>query len=547
MSKGMQQYSFAKTPSTNIQRSVFDRSYNHLTTFDAGYLIPIFCDGDILPGDTLSLRTSGFCRLSTPLHPTMSTLIYESFYFFVPYRILWENFTKMMGVQEYPNASTDYLVPQLITPPKEATSQTYDGWTTGSFEDYIGVPTRIASTDYSALYRRANDRIYHEWFQDMNIQGSQTNYEYDFRMGDGPDYPNETNQQSTTAYFNGIYRRGKRHDYFTSCLPSTQIGDPVSLPLGTTAPIIPKDSEWFESRSNQEATNLKTGDVGAERFAFFADTATAMGTESFVDLTAVADLTDATAVTIAQLRQAMQLQVFYERDMRGGRRWPELLKAHFQTDLPDQQYRPEFLGGGQANVNIHPVPSTTGANDQNFAATGELGGFGTIQFSGHGFTKSFSEHGVVLGYANVRAPLIYQQGMHNMFTRKDRLDFYWSTFNEVGDMAVKNGEIYWQGTSDDDDPFGYQERFADYRFAPNRVSGLFRSNVDDSLDSWHYAQDFESLPVLNSTFMADESYKLVDRTIATPDEPQFIADFYHKIKHIRPMPVHSVPTGIGRF
>lgn len=540
----MKKYDFSRTPTTNIQRSSFDRSHNHLTTIDFGNLYPIICE-EILPADTVKLRTSGFLRLSTPLHPVMSSMHVETFYFFVPLRILWDNFTKMMGVQEYPDESTDYLVPQTTCPT--------GGWPEGSFEDYIGVPTQIENADYSALYRRAHYRIYYEWFRDANIEGNETWRDGAFATGDGPDYPTFDFLSSGT-FQPGIMQRGRRHDYFSSCLPTTQIGSPVELPLGGVAPVYggfnegadPTDPTSLyrlfksEAEDSFRATVLPTKTAEWENLA-----GGSYNRQMYSNM--YASLDDATSVTINQLRQAMQLQVFFERDNRGGRRWPELLKAHFQTDLPDNQYRPLYLGGGQAHVNIHPVPTTAGGADGT-AVTGELGSFGTCSFNGHGFTQSFSEHGILLGYVSARAQQLYQQGMPRQFSRKDRLDFYWSSFNEVGDEAVTNGEIYYQGTATDDEAFGYQERFSSYRYAPSRVSALFRSNASSgSLDAWHTADNYESLPTLSLEWMRDPSGTNVDRVVATPDEPQLICDFYHRLNHIRPMPMHSTPASIGRF
>ena len=539
----MKKYDFSRTPTTNIQRSSFDRSHNHLTTMDFGKLYPIICE-EILPADTVKLRSSGFLRLSTPIHPVMSSMHVETFFFFVPLRILWDNFTKMMGVQENPNDSTDYLVPQVICPA--------GGWPEGSFEDYIGVPTQIDGADYSALYRRASEMIWNEWFRDANLQVSRT-----VSLADGPDYPTNDNTQGGT-FNTDIRPRGRRHDYFSSCLPSTQIGDPVTFPLADQAPVLGHDPSQAGDRpeflfktiglaipvslsigdevSNPLKRNALVGKWGSEDWGNY-------GLESNM----YADLSEATAITINQLRQAMQLQVFYERDNRGGRRWPELLKAHFRTDLPDNQYRPLYLGGGQAHVNIHPVPTTGGTADGQ--PTGELGSFGTCSFAGHGFTQSFSEHGILLGYVSARAQILYQQGMPRQFTRKDRLDFYWSAFNQIGDEAVTNGEIYFQGDpTQDTAAFGFQERFSSYRYAPSRVSGLFRSNATSgSLDSWHTADDYDALPTLSSSWIRDPSESNVDRVIATPEEPQLICDFYHKLNHIRPIPMHSTPAGIGHF
>lgn len=548
----MSKYSFAQAPTTNVQRSVFDRSYGHKTTIpETGKLIPFYVD-EVLPGDSINLRTSGFARMSTPLHPLMDNVYAETFYFFVPNRILWEHWEQCMGVQYKPDETTDYLVPQLTCPA--------GGWPEGSFEDYIGLPTKKEGADYSALFRRAHHRIHWEWFRDSNLQGTGVNgYKRAFNVGDGPDYPT-TSGAAGTSFLDAIDTRGKRHDYFTSCLPSASIADPVNLPLGESAPVYggyngvgTQDAMFKTAPDNAifiQGDTDAAGGTAAAAVAIDETIGTSTGVATFQP-NLFADLSDATAATINQLRQAMQLQVFYERDMRAGRRYSSLISAHFGgTRLPDNQWRPEYLGGGHTEINTHVVANQTdGVTDK---PLGELGAFATASFQGHGFNKSFAEHGIVLGYVCFRAEgsQIYQQGLPRMFTRRDRLDFYWSSFNQVGDQATFVDELWYDdnGTQDaNGDPkvFGYNERFSDYKYRSHLVSGQFRSNADTPLDTWHTAQEFVSEPALNSTFIQEPD--LLSRVVATPDEPHFIADFFHKIRHTRIMPVHSMPVGLGRF
>lgn len=546
----MSKYSFAQAPTTNVQRSVFDRSYGHKTTIpETGDLIPFYVD-EVLPGDSINLRTSGFARMSTPLHPLMDNVYAETFYFFCPNRIIWKNWEKCMGVQYKPNESTDYLVPQLICPA--------GGWTEGSFEDFLGLPTKKEGANYSALFRRAHNRIWYEWFRDSTIQGSQDDVNRSFNVDDGPDYPTIDGTQGGT-YLKNIRSRGKRHDYFTSCLPSASIENPVSIPVEGTGPVLPGGADTGNLNDKFWLTQTNTGLEGT----IYSDTPAGSDTENalvFADANIgpaaawqpnlIATI-DATTTTINQLRQAMQLQVFYERDMRAGRRYSEMIAAHFGgTRLPDNQWRPEYLGGGHTEINTHVVANQTdGITDK---PLGELGAFATASFQGHGFNKSFAEHGIVIGYVSFRAEgsQIYQQGMHRMFTRRDRLDFYWSTFNQIGDQATLVDEIWFDdnGTQDaNGDPkvFGYNERFSEYKYRSHLVTGQFRSNAQTPLDTWHTAQNFETEPALNYNFMFEPD--LLSRVLATPDEPHFIADFFHKIRHTRIMPVHAVPTGLGRF
>lgn len=513
-------HQFSQAPTADIPRSSFNRSHGYKTTFDAGNLIPVFWD-EVLPGDTINLNPTLFARLNTPIYPLMDNQFLDIHFFFCPTRLVWSNFRKFMGERVDPSDSIDFTVPTV-----NATATT--GYSNESIQDYLGLPTKIPDYEHSVLPLRVYDRIYAEWYRDQNLI-------------DSPDL--EVGDTDSTTYI--VRKRGKRHDYFTSCLTNLQKGDAIDLPLGTSAPVAFDGTSGVGDHITVESQYATDSRFLADQTYLHLSSATG-GNPLY------ADLSSATAATVNELRQAFQIQKLLERDARSGTRYAELVNAHFGVRFQDVTYRPEFLGGTSTPINVQSVPQTSSTDVT--SPQGNLAAFGTASLQGGGFTKSFTEHGFIMGIASVRSDLTYQQGLDRSWSRSTRYDFYFPALAHIGEQSTLIKELYCQdpttdtgstGTPDNERVFGYQERWAEYRYKPSKITGKLRSNDAASLDAWHLSQEFSSLPGLNQTFI--EENPPMDRVVAVTTEPDFIMDCYFNYQCARPMPLYSVPGLIDHF
>lgn len=526
-------HNFAQVPKADIQRSSFNRSHGYKTAFNSGYLIPVYVD-EALPGDSFNLKMSSFARLSTPIVPFMDNLYLASFFFAVPYRLVWANFKKFCGEQATTSASTNFTIPQFTAYNPIAES----------LSDYMGIPPLGggATIAHSCLWHRAYNLCWNTHFRDQNLQ-DEVKVGSTAALDDGPD--------AIADYV--LLKRGKRHDYFTSCLPWTQknnTGTAVAVGLAGTAPV---------SGIAVATSNGYTGDASGMKDALGANPPvgndwTQPGTywkvkgDNVTKVPAIAaDLSLASGITINALRLAFQTQKMYERDARGGTRYQEVILSHFGVMGDDARLqRPEYLGGGVAPIMLTPVPQTSATAGA--LATGRLSATGTVATHGHGFVKSFTEHCLILGMVCVYADLTYQQGLDRKWSRLTRLDHYWPALSNIGEQAVLLKELYLQGSAnaaEDASAFGYQERFAEYRYANSHITGKMRSTHATPLDYWHLAQKFTSKPTLGATFIQEAPP--IDRVVAVNTEPQLFFDAYFDLKCARPMPTYSVPGLIDHF
>lgn len=568
---------FSDAPAMYMKRTKFDRSHVYKTTFNSGKLIPVFVD-EVLPGDTTRMSVNYFARLATPIKPIMDNIYLDWFFFFVPNRLVWEHWQNFCFEQEDPDDSTDYVIPTV-----SATGNSENSYI-GSLWDYFGLPVNTSGnlSGISALPFRGVYLIWNEWFRDENLQKS-----VKIQKGDTNEVLNSARaaEQPSWVFTSGTSivpglacpPRGKRHDYFTSALPWTQKGPGVSIGLAGTASIVdptPDSGYLLHSNANQLAAvsayggsasssggkrvAVGNGEVKFSRYASdyssiagfsgnsdSAVTVSAQPGHAYLGDDSYVDLDTSSIFTINSLRTAFQMQKFYERLARGGSRYTEVLRSFFGVVSPDARLqRPEFLGSFTKMVNVNPIAQTSATDTT--SPQGNLSAYGVTAAKFHGFTKSFVEHGYILGFVCARADLTYQQGINKMWLRSTVYDFYWPTFAHLGEQAIELREIYAQGSEADTTVFGYQERYAEYRYKPSQITGKFRSSVvGGTLDMWHLSQYFKNAPTLNEEFIVENPP--IERIIAVPSEPEFLLDIGFRYTTVRPMPMFGTPGLVDHF
>lgn len=563
---------FSDAPAMYMRRTKFDRSHVYKTTFNSGKLIPVFVD-EVLPGDTTRMSVNYFARLATPIKPIMDNIYLDWFFFFVPNRLVWDHWQNFCFEQEDPDDSTDYVIPTVTA------AANSDNNYVGSLWDYFGLPVNTSNniSGVNALPFRAVYLIWNEWFRDENLQKSvkiqkgDTNEILDSsRASDQPSWVFSSG--TTIVSGHACPPRGKRHDYFTSALPWTQKGPGVSVGLAGTATLVdpspvsgyfvqqPDDSlgaaqlsqdagvhDVFTGNGSLRYQNggYSTTIVGHAINGSGITTATSVTGSSWLSKSTYADLDSSSIFTINSLRTAFQMQKFYERLARGGSRYTEVLRSFFGVVSPDARLqRPEFLGSFTKMVMVNPIAQTSATDDT--SPQGNLSAYGVTASRFHGFTKSFVEHGYIIGFVCARADLTYQQGINKMWLRSTVYDFYWPTFAHLGEQAIELREIYAQGTEADTTVFGYQERYAEYRYKPSQITGKFRSSVTGgNLDVWHLSQFFSNAPTLNEEFITENPP--IKRIVAVQDEPEFLLDVGFRYTTVRPMPMFGTPGLVDHF